>query len=652
MPDPDFINVTINDDDQPINVTFNVTDSDVPGPTGPTGAAGAAGSTGPTGSAGSVGSAGATGATGPAGAAGAPGAAGAAGTAGAAGAAGVRGSKFQGTFSSSSALPTINGTTVLQSDFAYVGSNLEVWIAGASTWSDTGVFAQGATGPTGTTGAAGGVGPTGPAGSAGAAGAAGSTGTAGVRGSKYQGTFTLSSSLPTIDGTTVLQSDFAYVGVNSELWIAGASTWSDSGVSVQGVAGAAGSAGATGGTGPTGPQGIQGITGTTGSAGAAGSTGAAGAAGAAGSGSQTRNLLINGNFETVPYQWYKNNVAVNNWVADMWYLGGQSTALLQFAGHYGAVLQGSNPQSKNSTWLVPQTAQASLAATDWVSLLTWIEGYTYAPASDASMVIECWIIPTVAGVYSISVRNGAKTQSFIHAVTFTSGQLNAPQHVSFTLPAPSSTSGFTYTNNVGLIIGLSMGAGSSMVTSTLDTWVSGNFVAATGQVNLVGTSVYTNFGQFGAYAGAAPTTYLYAPWKDFELRLQRYLAHTGPRSGIGGSGANVNITDFTSFLASLPTSSAGPCFAYPFNSFLTIATVTGGQFAVDLMNATPTATIGAGVAGTVFDMGINSGSPAGCTIDTGTFTTRGIGRINTSGTFTAGHLYSFHYFMDCRPSIA
>src|SRR5208283_2260764 len=83
------------------------------------------------------------------------------------------------------------------------------------------------TGPTGQTGA---QGVTGLTGAQGLQGATGPIGTAGQRGSKFQGVFSVSGSLPAINGTTVLQNDYAFVGASAEIWLAGISAWSDTGL--------------------------------------------------------------------------------------------------------------------------------------------------------------------------------------------------------------------------------------------------------------------------------------------------------------------------------------------------------------------------------------------------------------------------------------
>jgi hypothetical protein len=54
---------------------------------------------------------------------------------------------FVGKFSTSSALPSI--TTVQTNAYAFVGSNLELWIAGSSSWTDTGIPIKGTDGAPG-----------------------------------------------------------------------------------------------------------------------------------------------------------------------------------------------------------------------------------------------------------------------------------------------------------------------------------------------------------------------------------------------------------------------------------------------------------------------------------------------------------------------
>lgn len=81
------------------------------------------------------------------------------GSPGMAGGTGIRGSLFLGTYATTGALPAVNGTTVLNNDFAYVSGTGELWQAGAS-WSLIGKI-KGNDGINGTNGLNGAVGASG-----------------------------------------------------------------------------------------------------------------------------------------------------------------------------------------------------------------------------------------------------------------------------------------------------------------------------------------------------------------------------------------------------------------------------------------------------------------------------------------------------------
>jgi hypothetical protein len=81
-------------------------------------------------------------------------------------------------------------------------------------------------------------------------GPTGASGRQGVGGSNCKGHFSTSVGLPTYDGVTVINTDWATVGNNYEVWQLDSGTWADQGYNIQGVPG------------NPGPSGISAITGT------------------------------------------------------------------------------------------------------------------------------------------------------------------------------------------------------------------------------------------------------------------------------------------------------------------------------------------------------------------------------------------------------
>jgi hypothetical protein len=358
-----------------------------------------------------------------------------------------------------------------------------------------------------------------------------------------------------------------------------------------------------------------------------------------------KNYLLNGNWELVPTHWY-SVISKQAWVADGWYFAGTSgiTGNFQF-GKYGNPL-GTNPQSAVTFRLYPNTSQATIPASDQASLFTWLEGSVYATICGGSFTVAGQIYASVTGTYSIAVRNGAGSQSYVHAITIGAAGWNA---FSFTVPSPASTAGFSYTaGSVGLIIGIALGVSSSLQTSTVDAWQSGNFYAATGQVNLL-AGVETNLAEFGLYVGSsAPAVYPYAVPHESALRAQRYLGYSAQKQlNVLGS-ANDMAGDI-----GVPANNLGAVLAVPHGSAANYAMVPA-KFEVEMCSLPAVSIYSNGVIGAASNTNQTPVQATGLTPEAATLTVAQIGRIIASGTAfnnATGNTYTFHYFADARPAL-
>ena len=143
------------------------------------------------------------------------------------------------------------------------------------------------------------------------------------------------------------------------------------------------------------------------------------------------------------------------------------------------------PGFSNMLSVVFSTAQASLGTGDVLSMLHPIEGYRIArlawgTANARPITIAFWSDHFKPGLYSVVARNNPANRSY--AATYTQAASNVPQYNVITIPG--DTSGTWATNNaLGLMLVFCVGAGSTYVAPSANTWSAGAFHAAPGQVN-------------------------------------------------------------------------------------------------------------------------------------------------------------------------
>lgn len=174
------------------------------------------------------------------------------------------------------------------------------------------------------------------------------------------------------------------------------------------------------------------------------------------------------------------------------------------------------------------TAKASLAAGDFVRVLTAVEGIRAArlgwgAAGAQPVSIGFWAYCSIAGTITLAVLNAASNRSYIADVAITS---NTWQWCAVTVPG-DTTGTWVTDNTVGLSINLCLGCGSTYQGTA--GWQAGNFIASANTMNLA-ASTSNNFLMTGFIAvpgsvlPAPQNVALVLPPYDQELAAcQRYL---------------------------------------------------------------------------------------------------------------------------------
>jgi hypothetical protein len=166
-----------------------------------------------------------------------------------------------------------------------------------------------------------------------------------------------------------------------------------------------------------------------------------------------------------------------------------------------------------------------------------IEGYNIAQLrlgrSDAKQfTLSFWVKSSLSGTYTSAVRTSTAEYSYVFEFSLTA---NTWTKITKTIPALTSTlSSLDETDGAGLLVSpINLGAQTSKSTATTNTWLSGNYVFTSNQVDWMGTAGATcHLTGVQLEVGETATPFEHRSYADELARCQRYLYRTS-----GGPGA-------------------------------------------------------------------------------------------------------------------
>jgi hypothetical protein len=178
----------------------------------------------------------------------------------------------------------------------------------------------------------------------------------------------------------------------------------------------------------------------------------------------------------------------------------------------------------NSVKLTTTTAQASLAATDYVRYSQNIEGYNVADlgfgtANAKTVTLSFWVQSSLTGTFGGSLGNSAWNRTY--PFTYTISSANTWEYKTITIAGDTSGTWLT-TNGIGLRVDFGLGVGSTY-SGTAGAWASSLFISATGATSVIGTLNSTWYiTGVQLEVGVTATGFDYRPYGT-ELQLcQRY----------------------------------------------------------------------------------------------------------------------------------
>jgi hypothetical protein len=197
------------------------------------------------------------------------------------------------------------------------------------------------------------------------------------------------------------------------------------------------------------------------------------------------------------------------------------------SGKYSIQQSTTAPTGFGFSLLATSLSAFSVGASDFFDVFQPIEGFNFADAAFGTagartITISLWINASIAGTYGGYLINAAGNRTCVFS--YSVPVANTWTYVTATIPGDTSGSWVGATNGVGIyVVPVSLGAGSSVTTSTTNTWSVNLHRGVTGQVNMVGTSGATVYiTGFQVEVGSSATSFEYRPYGT-ELNLcQRY----------------------------------------------------------------------------------------------------------------------------------
>jgi hypothetical protein len=166
------------------------------------------------------------------------------------------------------------------------------------------------------------------------------------------------------------------------------------------------------------------------------------------------------------------------------------------------------------------TADAAIAAGDYVDVEHAIEGFNFNAIAQKAFFVSFWVKSTKTGIHCVSFINGGGDRSYV--AEYTVNASDTWEYKTIAVPASPSAGTWAYDQTLGMKTRFCLVAGSTFQT-TAGSWQTGNFLATANQVNSCDNTA-NNFliALFKIVPGDKDTYYNPLTYQESLLKCQRY----------------------------------------------------------------------------------------------------------------------------------
>ncbi len=279
-----------------------------------------------------------------------------------------------------------------------------------------------------------------------------------------------------------------------------------------------------------------------------------------GPGTMGRNIIMNSRFEL----WQRGATIVspasNAMLADRWVYGnpGAGVGVVTISRSTDVPTQAQSGIVFNYSLHVDvTTADASIASGDLYTVTQIIEGYIWAQLAQRACIVSFWVKSPKTGTHCVSLRNSGLDRSV--ASTFTVNSANTWEFKTVSFAASPSAGSWDYTNGIGVRLTFTLAAGTGFHSPSPGVWVTGNYTAVAGVVNVMDNTA-NNFFITGIQleTGTVATNLEVLSFGDDLRRCQRYYQKsfpidTTPAQNAGSAGSFVyTVSTSTSYAVQMP----------------------------------------------------------------------------------------------------
>jgi len=206
-----------------------------------------------------------------------------------------------------------------------------------------------------------------------------------------------------------------------------------------------------------------------------------------------KNMIINGAMEldqrNVGASQLLNSASLFTYTLDRWnnnFTSGTSGKLTT-----GRNLGSVTPPNGFQNYLgYSVTTAATLGSSDTIYAVQYIESDNFfntgfGSANAKTLTLSFWVRSSLTGTHSGSLFNSAFNRSYVF--TYSISAANTWEKKTITIAGDTSGTWLLSGNGIGIGVGFNLGAGSSLLTSTVNAWQGAARVGATGSVQVVST---------------------------------------------------------------------------------------------------------------------------------------------------------------------